>query len=139
MNVFCFSGNLGRDAETRYTQSGDAVAGFSVAVNSGYGDNKKTLWIDCSIWGKRAESRLIDYLKKGQQVAVSGELGTREWEGKTYLTCRVNEVTLIGRREESERTTEDDFNTMGQQKKQTYAEASGGSAAPDLDDDDIPF
>lgn len=97
MNLFAFTGNLGKDCRKSATQSGAAVCGFTVAVKSGYGDKEQTLWIDCSLWGKKAEGRLPDYLLKGQQVAVSGELGTREHDGKTYLTCRVENIDLIGK------------------------------------------
>lgn len=96
MNVLTVSGNLGKDAEVRQA-GGSSVAGFSVAMKSGYGDKQQTIWLDCSLWGKQAESGLINYLKKGQFVVVSGELGTREYEGKTYLTLRVNNVTLGGK------------------------------------------
>jgi single-strand DNA-binding protein len=101
MNSYNFTGNLGKDCRRSATQSGTAVCGFTVAVKSGYGDKAQTLWIDCSLWGKKAEGGLPDYLLKGQQVAVSGELGTREHEGKTYLTCRVDNVDLIGKPSES--------------------------------------
>jgi len=95
MNVFCFSGNIGKDCRVG-NAGGSAVVNFSVAVKSGWGDKAQTLWIDCALWGKQAESKLVDYLKKGQQVAVSGELGSREHEGKTYLTCRVSGIDLVG-------------------------------------------
>lgn len=95
MNVFTASGNLGRDCRLNQTQSGTAVVGFAVAVKSGYGDNEQTIWVDCSLFGNRANS-LAPYLLKGQQVVVSGELGQREHEGKTYITLRCNDVTLVG-------------------------------------------
>lgn len=95
MNVFTFTGNLGKDCRTANT-SGTAVCNFTVAVKSGYGEKEQTLWIDCALWGKQAESKLPDYLKKGAQVAVSGEIGTRDHEGKTYLTCRVASISLVG-------------------------------------------
>lgn len=128
MNVFSFIGNLGKDATVR-NAGGTSVAGFSVAAKSGYGDKQQTLWIDCSLWGKPAESRLVDYLKKGQQVAVSGELGTREHEGKTYLTCRISTISLCGKR--------DDMPAPSQPKPQPadQQQAAGGHAM----DDDIPF
>lgn len=100
MNCFSFTGNLGKDCRTG-NAGGTAVCNFSVAVKSGYGDNAVTHWVDVALWGRQAESKLPDYLKKGQMVAVSGELGTREHEGKTYLTCRANSVDLIGKRDES--------------------------------------
>ena len=94
------TGRLGKDAEVRQTQSG-AVAGFSVATDVGFGDRKQTLWFDCSIWGKRAESGLIQYLTKGQQVAISGELSEREHEGKVYKQIRVDDLDLMGGKPQS--------------------------------------
>lgn len=98
MNVLTVSGNIGRDAEVR-NADGTAVAGFSLAMKSGYGDKAQTIWLDCSIWGKQTESGLVQYLKKGQFVVVSGEMGTREHDGKTYITLRVNNVTLGGKQD----------------------------------------
>lgn len=127
LNVFSFSGNLGKDATVR--QAGNtSVAGFSVAATSGFGDKKQTIWVDCSIWGKQAESGLIDYLKKGQPVAISGELGTREYEGKTYITCRVNSVTLMDKAEGG-----------GHARAEPVQRAAPVSSGPSIDDSHIPF
>lgn len=101
MNCLCVSGNIGKDAVVRKTGE-HSVAGFSLAMKSGYGEKAQTIWLDCSLWGKQAESGLVHYLKKGQFVVLSGELGTREHEGKTYLTLRVNDVTLGGKPEQSQ-------------------------------------
>jgi single-strand DNA-binding protein len=98
MNVLTVSGNIGRDTETRQA-GGSTVASFSLAMKSGYGDKAQTIWLDCSLWGKQAESGLVQYLKKGQFVVATGEMGTREHEGKTYITLRVNGVTLGGKQE----------------------------------------
>jgi len=103
MNIYTFTGRLGRDQETRYTQSGTAICSFTVAVDYGFGDNKGTNWIRCSLFGKRAESRLPSYLVKGTQVAVSGELRVREYDDKdgnrrTSVDLSVNELDLIGGR-----------------------------------------
>ena len=98
MKQITIAGGIGRDAVVRRTQSGDAVTGFSVAVDDGWGDSKRTPWFDCSVWGKRGE-KLAEYLTKGSKVSVSGDLGTREHEGKTYLTIRVDQVTLLGSRQ----------------------------------------
>ena len=95
MKNVTIAGRIGRSAELRRTQGGDPVASFSVAVDDRSGKEKATVWFDCSVWGKRAES-LSQYLTKGTAVAVSGELGTREHNGKTYLTVRVNDVTMLG-------------------------------------------
>lgn len=95
MNVLTFTGNLGNDCRTG-NAGGTAVCNFPVAMKYGYGDKAQTIWVDCALWGKQAESGLVNYLKKGQMVAVSGEMGTSEHDGKTYVTCRVSSVSLCG-------------------------------------------
>ena len=106
MNVFNFIGRVGRDAETRYLPSGEAVATWSVAVDSGYGDKKKTSWVKCTLWGKRAES-LAQYIRKGDRIGVTGEASLEEWTNKdgekqASIAVRVADVSLLGdKREES--------------------------------------
>ena len=92
MKAIIIAGNIGRDAVTRTTQGGDKITGWSVAVEAGFGQNKRTLWFDCSWFGGRGE-KLAQYLTKGSKVTVSGDFDTREHEGKTYLQLRVNDVT----------------------------------------------
>jgi len=103
MNVFTFTGNIGKDAEVRHTPSGHAVCSFSVAVKSGFGDKATTSWIRCSLWGKRAEGKLPGYLIKGAQVAISGEFSAREYEAqgstRTSLEVNVKDLDLIGGRQ----------------------------------------
>lgn len=126
MNIFSFTGNLGNDCRTG-NAGGTAVVNFDVAVKSGWGDKAQTLWIDCALWGKQAESRLPEFLLKGQQVAVSGELGSREHEGKTYLTLRASSVDLIGGKSDAAPAPQ-------------QAAAKPQAAAPVDDfDDQVPF
>jgi single-strand DNA-binding protein len=134
MNVFTFTGNLGKDCRTANT-SGTAVCNFTVAVKSGYGEKEQTLWIDCALWGKQAESKLPDYLKKGAQVAVSGEVGTREHEGKTYLTCRVASISLVGGKRDDVPTAAPSAPPAQQAPRQQNTRP----AEFDNFDDDIPF
>lgn len=137
MNVFTFTGNLGRECRT--ANNGTAVCNFAVAVKSGYGDNAVTLWIDCALWGKQAESKLVNYLVKGQQVAVSGELGMREHEGKSYLTCRVSSISLVGGQSQGSQQQQ---STPQRQPQQQSAPQQNQApmAEPDFDfDDKIPF
>jgi|SRR5690554_1562331 len=126
MNVLSLTGNLGGDAEVRQAGS-STVCNFSVAMKAGYGAKAQTVWLDCSIWGKQAEGQLPNYLKKGQQVALSGELSTREYDGKTYLQLRVNTIDLIGKRDDA--------------PAQPAATAPQSAPAPMADpfEDDIPF
>ena len=101
MKTITIAGGITRDAVNRTTQDGDNVTSFSVAVSEGFGDKKRSLYFDCSLWGKRG-SALSPHLTKGSRVAVSGDLSTREHNGKTYLTVRASEVTLLGGGEKRE-------------------------------------
>lgn len=101
MKTIVIAGRLGKDAELRRTQDGTAVLNFTVAVDDGYGERKGTLWFDCSLFGKRGEA-LEPHLPKGSAVTVSGDLGKREHDGKTYLTVRVSELTMQGGGEKRE-------------------------------------
>jgi len=109
MNVMSFTGHIGRDAETRYTTGGDAIASFSVALTHGYGEKKGTAWMRCALFGKRAES-LAPYLVKGQLVGIVGEFAPREYEKdgqtRTSMDVRVNDVTLLGKSERQEQRQE---------------------------------
>lgn len=132
MNCFNFTGNLGKDCNVNQVGSG-TVCNFTVAVKSGWGDKAQTLWLDCALWGKQAESKLPDHLLKGTQVAVSGELGTREYEKdgqtRTALTVRVSSIYLIGGKPEARE----------QPSQQAPAQAQAPSQGFDDFDDDLPF
>ena len=95
MNVFTFSGNLGKDAERR-SVGASTVANFSVPVKAGFGDKQTTTWINCAVWGKRAEGGLVDLLTKGTPVCVSGELSQREWTNQSG-EIKTSLVTLMGK------------------------------------------
>lgn len=104
MNNITVAGQLGRDAEVRYLPNGDAVANFSVSDSQG--KDKPTIWWNCQLFGKRAES-LSQYLVKGQAVTVSGNVTQRTYTDKqgvekTSTEIRVGDVALQGgKREES--------------------------------------
>lgn len=107
MNSLSFNGRLTRDAELRSTPSGATILNFSVANDVGFGDNKVTNFYNCTLFGKRAEGRLKEFLVKGQEVAVSGEHSLRTYDKqdgtKGYSNdCRVNDVALIGGKKDSQ-------------------------------------
>lgn len=105
MNVVVISGGLGRDPEVKQTQNGSIIMNFSVAVS----DRRKngqtgqweevTHWVDCVMFGKRAES-LSRFLRKGMKVTVSGRLQQNRWEDKksgqkrSRLEVAVNDLEL---------------------------------------------
>jgi single-strand DNA-binding protein len=104
MNNITIAGQLGKDAEVKFLSNGDPVASFSVADSQG--KDKPTIWWNCSLFGKRAES-LTQYLTKGQSVTVIGQVTEREWTDKDgqkrkSMDVRVGDVALQGgKREES--------------------------------------
>ena len=143
MNVFTFSGRIGRDAETASTQGGTAVCNFPVAVESGYGDKKQTTWVRCALWGKRAEGGLPQYLTKGAQVVVTGELSTREFQKKDggngfSVEIRVNELTLVGGKQDNQGGYAQPQQGYAQQAPQQQPQPAGGFDNSSFDDD-IPF
>ena len=96
VNKVILIGNLGRDPELRYTQSGQAVANFSLATTEVFFNREKerkerTEWHRIEVWGKSAEN-CAQYLSKGRTVYVEGRLQTREWEDKEGQKRRTTEV-----------------------------------------------
>lgn len=134
MNNWNFTGNLGKDAETRYTAQGKAVVQFTVAVKSGYGDKASTTWARCSLWGDRGEA-VAKYLTKGQLVGITGEAELKEFTNKegnkqSSLEVRVNDLTLLGGKQDKAETPQ-------RPVERNSAPAPKGA----LDDflDDLPF
>lgn len=143
-NVFCFTGTVGKDAEVRYAQSGLAVLNFSVANNVGFGDKQQTLWIRVALFGKRAEGSLKDYLKKGQQVFVSGELTMSEYKGsdgiaKSSLELNAHVVDLVGKKGESSQSSQDYPKQVSMGGSESRSQGSAPSMPMENYDDDIPF
>lgn len=128
MNNFSAVGRIGKDAVTRYTQGNKAVTGWSLAVDKGFGENKQTVWLDCSWWGERSV-KVAEFIKKGDRLAVVGEIGTREHDGKTYVTLDIRDVTLLGDKKEGGGTTQ---RPARQVPQNSPAEEFG-------DSEDIPF
>ena len=91
LNRIILIGRLTKDPELRYTNSGTAVCGFTLAVDSGFGDNKRTDFIDIVVWGKAGES-CSQYLAKGKLAAVEGRLQIRNYEDKNGGKRRATEV-----------------------------------------------
>lgn len=133
MQIVNIAGNVGKDAELKTTQGGDQFCRFIVAVSTGWGDRKTTTWWDVTRWGKGAD-KLAGFLRKGAKVAVSGELSTREHDGKTYLQIRADHVTLQGDAGASGGRSDD-----RQQSRQSNQQAGNQGGFGDDLDDDVPF
>lgn len=139
INKAILIGNLGRDPEMRYTQSGTPVCNFSIATTENYQDRsgnrqERTEWHNIVTWSKLAEI-CNQYLSKGRQVYIEGRIQTREWTDKDGNTRRTTEI-------------------VANEMKMLGGPASGGGGGPreeqmggensdqmevGISDDDIPF
>lgn len=159
MNIFTVTGNIGKDAEVRQLNGGGSVCAFPLAFTSGYGDNQKTTWARCSIFGKRAEGKLSQYLTKGQKITVSGEISLATWQdnegnNRTDLNLFVKDLELGGN--PSSNTNQGRGSTperapvqpQPQQQQQQYQQPQNqhqandpfaGTVNAEGYDDDIPF
>lgn len=136
MNLAILTGNLGRDPELR-SVNGDSVLGFSIGVQTGTRDKPNTMWVACSIWGKRATS-LQPYLAKGHRVTVSGSIRMEEYKDKdgtprTALRMSVDQIDLPPKSEGQAAPAQ-----QPQQQAQPRPAPSNGSGFDDMDED-IPF
>jgi single-strand DNA-binding protein len=145
INHVVLVGRLTRNAELKYTNSGAAVSKFSLAINQRR--KKEDQWVDEAhffdvvLWGKSAES-INQYLVKGKQVGVEGQLRQNRWEQDGQARSKVEifatNVMLLG----------GGSGGGGRQSASGPAESRSGSAdlppdggqpAPDNFEDDIPF
>lgn len=132
INKVILMGRLTRDPEMRHTNSGTPVTTFSIAIDNGYGDNKRTDFVNCIAWNKTAEF-VTKYFTKGKMIIVIGRITTRSWEtqdGKrAYATEVVANEVSFGETKSSQQTAtqppmqddDDDFTPL------------------DEEDDDLPF
>lgn len=100
MNRISFTGRVVADAELRYAPDSTAVCNFRVASDVGFGDKKVTNWLNCQVWGKRAES-IHKLLLKGQQITGFGTITLREWSDrdgakKISPDVRMDDIELTG-------------------------------------------
>ena len=153
VNKVILVGRLGKDPETRFTGTGQAVCNFSLATDSSYTDRsgqrqKQTEWHRIVMWGKLAEIAQ-QYLKKGHQVYLEGRIQSRQWEDKrdgqkrTSYEIIANVMRMLTSRAES----------MAAGVSAGGAAASGSGfdadapgpdestlqAGPEISDEDIPF
>ena len=149
VNKVILVGNLGRDAELKFTPSGFPISSFSLATTDRRKDKdntwqERTEWHRIKLLGKQAES-LQDYLKKGKQIYVEGRLETRSWDDKDgqkrYMTEIIaDRIQLLGSagggRGGSMSRGGDD---MGDPFDDHGGSGGGGSMPGDVSDDDIPF
>jgi single-strand DNA-binding protein len=149
VNKVILVGNLGRDAELRYTPGGAAVATLNLATTEVFKDREgqkkeDTQWHRVILWGKTAET-LQDYLTKGKQIYVEGKLQTRKWKDKDgndkYTTeVRGDRVVLLsgGSRGDGAGRGEAGGGGRPTAAADDFGHAEAGGSV-ELTDDDIPF
>lgn len=133
INKVILMGRLTRDPEMRHTGKGTPVTTFSIAIDNGYGDNKRTDFVNCLAWNKTAEF-VTKYFAKGKMIVIAdGRISTRSWETQDGKRAYATEVTAqevsFGETKSSQQTAtqppmqddDDDFTPL------------------DEEDDDLPF
>ena len=141
MNKVMLIGRLTKDPELRYTQSGTAVASFTLAVNrrfSGQNGEREADFINCVAWQKSAEF-VANYFRKGQQMALEGRLQVRSYDGNDGQRRWVTEVVA----EQIEFVGSKNENGSGRQDYQNNNASAGSSLGLGeeivFDDNDLPF
>ena len=137
LNKVMLIGYVGRDPDVRYTQTGQAVANFSIATSQKWNDRdgkkqERTEWHKIVAWGAVVENYIAKYVHKGDRLCVEGKLQTREWEdkkGEKRYTTEIVAMQVIGLGGGSgERSSDRDEGPKEYQ-----------GPAPEPTSDDIPF
>ncbi|MBI1749735.1 MAG: single-stranded DNA-binding protein [Acidobacteria bacterium] len=144
VNKVILVGRLGRDPESRFTASGQAVCNFSLATDRSYKDRngqtqKQTEWHKIVVWSKLAEI-CQKYLKKGSQIFIEGRIQSRQWEDqqgqkRTAFEIVANEMRMLGSRGEASAAAH-----SGEETEAPAAPAAeDAGVGPEVGDEDIPF
>lgn len=148
MNTVNLIGRLVRDNELKYTKSGKAVATNTLALDDGWGDNKKSYFIPIVVWEKQAES-LANYTNKGSKIAVNGKLTSRSYETndgqkRTIIEVVANQyggIEFLDAKNNgggvSNNQTSNNANT--QQNRNSVQSDPFSNSSIDIDDSSLPF
>ena len=118
VNNCMFIGRLGRDPESRFTQSGKTVVNFSIACSEKRGGEEYTEWVNIVVWDKLGEI-CAQYLQKGSLVYISGRMQTRKWQDQSgtdrYTTEIVaREMKMLDSRRDSGQQQDQAWNPQAQ-------------------------
>lgn len=138
INTITISGNVGKDAVLRVTPNGKHISSFSLPAKSGFGDNEKTSWLNCKMFGAMAE-KLSAAIVKGAKVTVTGEFVIEEWTNQDGSQARsptilVRDIDLPPRNGQQQSQQ-----TASQPQRQQQRAAPQPSEPPMNFDDEIPF
>jgi single-strand DNA-binding protein len=154
VNKCIILGNLGNDPDVKYTQSGSAIANLTVATSESWNDKatgekkEMTEWHRVVLFGKLAEVA-GEYLRKGSQVYIEGQLRTRKWTDNAGVEKYTTEIVvgmngvmqMIGGKQDSKPQPQGGWGQPQQPKPQQQSKPaqSGPIVPPTNFDDDIPF
>ncbi|EOH2999944.1 TPA: single-stranded DNA-binding protein [Citrobacter braakii] len=135
INTIIVSGNVGKDAVLRVTPNGKHIASFSIPAKTGFGENEKTSWLNCKMFGAMAE-KLSVAVVKGAKVTVSGEFVIEEWTRQDGTaaqtpTILVRDIDLPPRSGQQQ--------SAAQPQRQQQSSTPQPSEPPMNFDDEIPF
>jgi len=139
LNKVMLIGNLGKDPEVRFTASGQAVTGFSLATSEKFKGKtgeweERTEWHNITLWGKLAEIA-GEYLSKGKTVFIEGRLQTRKWQDKSGNDRYTTEI--VG--DKMQMLSAKGERGSGESTSSPKTSAAGNYEEPPFQDDDIPF
>lgn len=148
MNTVNLIGRLVRENELKYTKSGKAVATNTIALDDGWGDNKRSYFIPLVVWEKQAES-LANYTGKGSKIAVNGKLTSRSYEThngqkRTVIEVVANQyggIEFLDTKNSSGGVTNSQTtnNANVQQNRSNVQSDPFSNSSIDIDDSSLPF
>jgi single-strand DNA-binding protein len=149
INNCTFIGNVGKDPEAKYFESGSCVAEFTLAINKPPkdGQEQEPSWINCKAWGKTAQVA-ADYVRKGHRIAVVAHLDQESWtdrttgEKRSKLVFIVDRLQLLTSKAEAEGRSQGQGQPEPRQRRQTAAAAApawNSQLDGDPSDDEVPF
>ncbi len=139
MNKYICIANLTKDPEMRYSQDGKAYTKFGIAVNYGWGDNKKVSFLNCIAFDKKAEA-IANYTHKGSKVMIEGEIQTGSYDkkdgsGKVYTTdLIVKEVEFLDKKSDEQAKPQ-----QGSNFSDNFPDDDNDIFEPVEDGEEIPF
>ena len=117
MNTYTTIGRLTADPIIKTTSSQKKVANFTIAVSTGYGKNKSTMYLDCQAWEGLAEV-LQQYTTKGKQIGISGNLQQENWERdgqkRSKIVCNIKSLELLSTKQEKTADANNDLPDLDQ-------------------------
>ena len=148
LNRIILVGRLTADVKLKYTQSGKAVANFTLAVNRPFKNAQGETdadFIMCQAWGKQAEN-LAQYMSKGSQIGIDGRIQTRSYEGQDGKRVYVTEVVadnvqfLESKKSGGQQTQQQPQSHQPSYTQQAPPQQENRQLEPiDISDDDLPF